>query len=432
MAALRALVGAICASLLLASPSGAELVLSPDAVAIYDDANEQLAQLLIEREVLAASIVEATSAERVSLGRFGAVEGTLARLVDDRRENARRREDASQRLSQVEARAPALDAHAAGLDRQLAGHERWLLEGERPRLTGSRAYRSTLDARVALSEDRAAATRAAAAVRAEEVTEVLDLGRLNTEISFWEREADALSRQVGTHRARALGAHARLGEIQKSGLELSEAISAQLAALRRAGYLVGASFASDGRTPVAEPIQWPAQPARGYVLPIGSPTAGLRASEPLQRDSAASRALTLPAQTWVLPVRGSVTTPYGDATPYQPAHWAIDVGSRLYEPVRAAADGVADFVGLAAGDNRLASYGMVVVIRHDDRLMSLYAHLDDRAFGGLVQPGEAVKQGQVIGHVGLTGNTTGPHVHFEVRFDGRPIDPLLLVNPASP
>jgi murein DD-endopeptidase MepM/ murein hydrolase activator NlpD len=72
---------------------------------------------------------------------------------------------------------------------------------------------------------------------------------------------------------------------------------------------------------------------------------------------------------------------------------------------------------------------MVVAIRHDELLTSLYAHLDDRAFGGLVQPGDTVTQGQVIGYVGLTGNTTGPHVHFEARLDGRPFDPLLLVRP---
>jgi murein DD-endopeptidase MepM/ murein hydrolase activator NlpD len=132
----------------------------------------------------------------------------------------------------------------------------------------------------------------------------------------------------------------------------------------------------------------------------------------------------------MLPVNGSVTTPFGDATPYQAAHWAIDYGTRLYEPVRAAADGVVEFAGLAVADNRLASYGMVVVIRHGERLTSLYAHLDDRAFGASVQPGDAVKQGQVIGYVGLTGNSTGPHLHFETRLDTQPFDPLLLVGSA--
>ena len=86
-----------------------------------------------------------------------------------------------------------------------------------------------------------------------------------------------------------------------------------------------------------------------------------------------------------------------------------------------------EFAGLAASENRLASYGMVVLLRHDDRVTSVYAHLDDRAHGISVIAGDTVQKGQILGYVGLTGYSTGPHLHFEVRLDGQPLDPLLVV-----
>jgi murein DD-endopeptidase MepM/ murein hydrolase activator NlpD len=418
-------VATLCLTLGGASPVDA----GPDPVAAYSEANEQLALLLLEREALEVSIAEAMSAERSSLAKLGETEGTLSRLVGDRRENDLRRAELVNRIAAVEAQTPTLESVALSIDRQIEGHERWLLDGERPRAIGSRAYLSALGSRDQLSVDREAATSVVTAVREDEATQVHELGRLNTEITFWERQADALSRQVGALRARALDANAHLGEVQRDGLALADEIRDRLVELRRFGYPIGVGFAAEGKAPVPAPVEWPASAPRGYVLPTGTSAGALRAAEPLRAEPGV--AIPLPAPTWTLPVRGVVTTPFGESTPYQPAHWAVDVGSRLYEPVRAAADGVVEFAGLAAGDNRLASYGMVVVIRHEERLTSLYAHLDDRAYGALVQPGEPVRQGQVIGYVGLTGNTTGPHVHFEARLDGRPFDPMQLVGAAG-
>ena len=404
-----------------------------DPVTAYNEANDRLAQLILEREALEASISTATVAERSALQRLDDAEGTLSRLVADRRATALRRAETAARIEQVEAQAPMLESVAASLEREIQGHERWLLEGEPLRALGSRAYRSALDARDRLSGDRDATTSALAHVRERETSDVLELGRLNTEIVFWEQQGDALSRQVGRERSRALNANARLLKVHKDGLELAGAIRDQVGELRRLGYPIGVGFAAEGFMPVPAPLDWPAAAPRGYVIPSGALAGALRAAEPIRAEPGqpAPLPVPLPEMAWTIPVRGPVTTPFGDSTPYQPAHWAIDIGSRLYEPIRAAADGVAEFAGLAAGDNRLASYGMVIVIRHDERLTSLYSHLDDRAYGALVLPGEPVKQGQVIGYVGLTGNTTGPHLHFEARLDGRPLDPLLLVKPAT-
>ena len=92
----------------------------------------------------------------------------------------------------------------------------------------------------------------------------------------------------------------------------------------------------------------------------------------------------------------------------------------LGQPVLAAADGRVTFVG------HLPDGAMVVIVAHPGGLVSVYAHLDDTFARPPVRIGEAVSGGQVIGFVGLTGITTGPHLHFAVQSGGQPIDPLSL------
>ena len=67
-----------------------------------------------------------------------------------------------------------------------------------------------------------------------------------------------------------------------------------------------------------------------------------------------------------------------------------------------------------------SGYGYTVIIDHSEGLLSLYSHMK----GEWVQVGDWVEQGQLIGEVGSTGNSSGPHVHFEVRVDGERVDPM--------
>ncbi len=110
-------------------------------------------------------------------------------------------------------------------------------------------------------------------------------------------------------------------------------------------------------------------------------------------------------------------------------HTGIDLAVPLGTPVFAAADGVvvlarpmADTTGLLVG------YGNYVVIQHDAGLKTLYAHL--LTIG--VKEGEIVHRGQLVGLVGSTGNSTGPHTHFEVRIENSPVDPLQMLPDAVP
>jgi murein DD-endopeptidase MepM/ murein hydrolase activator NlpD len=87
---------------------------------------------------------------------------------------------------------------------------------------------------------------------------------------------------------------------------------------------------------------------------------------------------------------------------------AVDLAAPRGTPIMAAADGV---VIIARSGGRNGGYGSYVVINHDNGSQTLYAHMSKVA----AVPGEQVVQGQVIGYVGMTGDATGPHVHFEIR-----------------
>lgn len=112
-----------------------------------------------------------------------------------------------------------------------------------------------------------------------------------------------------------------------------------------------------------------------------------------------------------------ISSPFGyRRDPYtgQPAmHPGIDFAAPRGTPIDAAADGTVSFVG------RIHGYGNVVQITHDNGIMTRYAHMERQK----AHVGEIVKAGEVIGFVGSTGRSTGPHLHFEVRINGRAVNP---------
>lgn len=95
-------------------------------------------------------------------------------------------------------------------------------------------------------------------------------------------------------------------------------------------------------------------------------------------------------------------------------HSGVDLAAPQGTPVQATADGVVTSAGWRGG------YGILISLGHGSGVQTRYAHLSAIA----VQPGTRVRAGQVIGYVGSTGNSTGPHLHYEVRVNGRAINPL--------
>ncbi len=99
-------------------------------------------------------------------------------------------------------------------------------------------------------------------------------------------------------------------------------------------------------------------------------------------------------------------------------HTGVDISAPTGTPVHATADGRVQFAGLYNG------YGRLIVVEHGNRYLTYYAHLS-RAD---VMVGEEVRRGEVIGAVGTTGRSTGPHLHYEVRISQAPVNPYRFLN----
>lgn len=114
--------------------------------------------------------------------------------------------------------------------------------------------------------------------------------------------------------------------------------------------------------------------------------------------------------TW--PAAGPVTSPYGMR--WGRMHQGIDIGAGMGAPILAAGTGTVIYAGWMDG------YGNVVLVDHGNGMVTVYAHQSAIGVGN----GARVSKGQVIGAVGSTGNSTGPHLHFETRVNGVALDPM--------
>lgn len=97
-------------------------------------------------------------------------------------------------------------------------------------------------------------------------------------------------------------------------------------------------------------------------------------------------------------------------------HKGVDFGASRGTPIYAAGNGTIDYIG------RFSSYGNYIRIRHNSDLSTAYAHMNGFAKG--LHKGDRVKQGEVIGYVGMTGRATGPHLHYEVLVDKKQVNPM--------
>lgn len=129
-------------------------------------------------------------------------------------------------------------------------------------------------------------------------------------------------------------------------------------------------------------------------------------------------ALTMPVKwTRISSFFGERIHPLSQAMAF---HTGVDLAAPAGTRVDAAANGVVSFVGTDPG-----GYGKYVIVDHADGYSTYYAHLSAFAHG--LKVGNAVRQGERIGSVGMTGAATGPHLHFEIRVADQPVDPLVTL-----
>ncbi len=103
---------------------------------------------------------------------------------------------------------------------------------------------------------------------------------------------------------------------------------------------------------------------------------------------------------------------------YSKMHTGVDFGVPQGTPIRAAGSGMVEIAG------RHGAYGITVELRHNNKYETLYAHMSKLAAG--IRRGSKVNQGQIIGYVGSTGRSTGPHLHYEVRMNDRAVNPTRI------
>ena len=121
------------------------------------------------------------------------------------------------------------------------------------------------------------------------------------------------------------------------------------------------------------------------------------------------------------PVEGRISSPYGDREPPQTGlrdfHSGMDIASEPGTPVKATADGIVSFAGWSGGS------GNLVALEHGLGFSTYYAH--NRLV--VVKVGQKIKRGDILSYVGSTGNSTGPHLHYEVWKEGRSLNPSTYI-----
>jgi len=135
--------------------------------------------------------------------------------------------------------------------------------------------------------------------------------------------------------------------------------------------------------------------------------------EPMEKEK---KKAVLREPEWMWPVDGKCIGFFEEEE--RKRHQGIDVSSPSGTPIRAAAPGWVIYSG-----NTIRGYGNLILLRHSEDLVTVYAHNQ----ANLAEEGVWVEKGQIIGKVGQTGRASGPHLHFEIRRNNKPVDPLLFL-----
>ena len=180
------------------------------------------------------------------------------------------------------------------------------------------------------------------------------------------------------------------------------------------------------RSPVGADFATALARALGDVPPTGTLSGPGAAATPTAPGGAVAGSVpstiatgvpSAPSGTLSMPATGPITSGFGERTsPTSGAaefHQGLDIGAPYGSPVRAAASGTVSYAGWMQG------YGNIVILQHPGGVETRYAHQSQLS----VTVGQQVSAGDVLGAVGATGDATGPHLHFEVRLNGQPVDP---------
>jgi murein DD-endopeptidase MepM/ murein hydrolase activator NlpD len=339
-------------------------------------------------------------------------------------------------IDHARAAQTALDAQAGTYNARIS-----LVEGRLATAQASldRASSALVDTENRLTATREQESQARARLKDDAVTAYMEQpGPVAASAIFDLSSIDEIQRQVSYLQAVA-GADARdLDRLQRLTAETRNLESAQQAAQHRA--LTQRDAVATDEAELAEARQALVDASTAQAQSAGS-LSGLQAQLDAEKGRLQSELAALQEQSNSIaaliqqeesqssgvvfsggqlsePIPGApITSPYGwridPILHVRSMHTGIDFGAPYGTPLHAAADGVVVATGPEGG------YGNATILEHGGGIATLYGHQEQI----LVSPGEHVTRGEVIGLVGCTGWCTGPHVHFEVRVNGTPVDP---------
>lgn len=291
---------------------------------------------------------------------------------------------------------------------------------ERDRVAGIVADREEVAERVAAEAETH--RRLIAELEADRDTKVAMIDQLEAESAELEEElrrraeeaarrraAEEAARQAAEEAARREAAaaaraaqRAEAAEAAERAREVAAAVAAEQAAAEEAAAAAAEQAAAEEAA---------AEEAAAEAAEVT--TAEDEVEEVVQRPAPPPPPAEATDSGWAWPADGPITSGFGPR--WGRMHTGIDIGAPMGAPIYAPTDGVVYSAGYNSG-----GYGNLTVIEHGGGLSTVYAHQSSI----LVSAGQAVARGQVIGYVGSTGHSTGPHLHFEVRINGSPVDPM--------
>jgi murein DD-endopeptidase MepM/ murein hydrolase activator NlpD len=408
---------------------------------------DELASAVARREALAArvkaqreeiaklrSLQSGLASEIASTSR--ALTGINANLAQTKERIAR----LADRIAQVRARYEDLVAQVALLDRQVIAIEQEQVEKDRQ----LRERKAILAARVreAYRTDRTplVETLLTAGSFTDLVVDVgsyLDLGEQDRALA---RRIEADAQTLDALRTLVLASRAARSDLQAETLAQKKQLDARMKDLRAARVRL-AKLQDETERQLALQRATYARMAKNKAALAAAIARDVEAQKKLAARIASivarQRSLgNIPSQfngTFRWPMEAVVTQEFGcTGFAWEPRigscahfHQGIDLAAPMYTPIRAAGDGVVVFAGPNPYDPWPKAW--IVIVAHSETLQTWYAHVDNAARPPVVAAGDRVEAGQVIAYVGMTGRTTGPHLHWAVVANDAFVNPRLFV-----
>ena len=430
-------------AILLTSVLGGLFVGTPPPATRADD----LADAIARQKAIAAQLAKQKAQVAALANRQAALSSELARtksslaqinadLVAVRTQVVQMTVDVAIAQGQVD----ELDAQVVKLDQQLVEIE----AREAARLVELNERKAILAERIRLAYDTDRTTLLETMLSSETFTDVL--AEVSYHLDLAEQDK-ALADQIVNDQKVLAVIHATVvstreqTETMRSAADAQRAVlDTQLADLAAARDRLAALEKETERLLKAQQAAY-AQMSKDKAAMAKAIAASEKAEKALQKEIARlvaeqSRRGNIPSKyngTLAWPMRGTITQEYGcTGFAWEPRkgscahfHSGIDIAAPMYTPIRAAGPGVVLFAGANPYDRRPKAW--IVIVAHSKDLVTWYAHVDNSAHPIRVRAGDHVVTGEIIAYEGMTGRTTGPHLHWMVELNGSFANPRLFL-----